>query len=84
MMKRGIDMKNKDQGKLGNGLAGMHLLSGKSSPKKYGYPDQGFIGTNKQLNIIRSSSVSHAEGVSQKPIKQTRCSLVLIVHYCNN
>ncbi len=44
-----IDMKNKDQGKLGNGLAGMHLLSGKSSPKKYGYPDQGFIGTNKQL-----------------------------------
>ncbi len=43
-----IDMQNSDQKKLGKGLAEMHLKSNETNPKKFGYPVDGFIGSNNQ------------------------------------
>ena len=43
-----IEMKNKDQKKLGKGLGEMHLKSNESNPKMFGYPIQGFIGLTEQ------------------------------------
>jgi len=43
-----IDMLNFDQKKLGKGLGEMHLKSSESSPKMFGYPVEGFIGTTDQ------------------------------------
>ena len=43
-----IDMQNFDQKNLGKGLGEMHLNSSESSPKKFGYPIEGFIGLTNQ------------------------------------
>ena len=43
-----IDMENLDQKKLGKGLGEMHLKSAESSPKMFGFPVEGFIGTTDQ------------------------------------
>ena len=44
-----IDMQNQYQEKLGKGLAMMHLNSQNHKLKKFGYPVEGFIGTNPQI-----------------------------------
>ena len=44
-----VDMENNDQKKLGKGLAIMHLNSQKKELNKFGYPIEGFIGTNPQI-----------------------------------
>ena len=43
-----IDMHNFDQKKLGKGLGELHLKSAESNHKKFGFPVEGFIGTNDQ------------------------------------
>jgi len=43
-----IDMHNFDQKKLGKGLGELHLKSGESNPKMFGFPVEGFIGTTDQ------------------------------------
>ena len=45
-----IEMSNKNQQKLGKGLAEMHLKSNESNPNKFGYEVEGFIGLSKQLS----------------------------------
>ena len=44
-----IDMNNSDQKKLGTGIGEMHLESNKFNPKSFGYPVDGYIGTNNQI-----------------------------------
>ena len=44
-----VDMTNNHQGKLGRGLAEMHLNSNKNNPEKFGYSENGFIGLNNQI-----------------------------------
>ena len=44
-----IDMQNNDHKKLGKGLAIMHLNSQERKLNKFGYPIEGFIGTNPQI-----------------------------------
>ncbi len=44
-----INMQNNDQKKLGKGLALMHLNSQNRKLNKFGYPVEGFIGTNPQI-----------------------------------
>ena len=44
-----IDMQNNNQKKLGKGLAIMHLNSQNKKTNKFGYPIDGFIGTNPQI-----------------------------------
>ena len=44
-----IEMNNLNQKRLGKGLAKMHLNSYKKNPSKFGYPEEGFIGTTKQI-----------------------------------
>jgi len=43
-----IDMHNFDQKKLGKGLGELHLKSAESTPKMFGFPVEGFIGTTDQ------------------------------------
>ena len=43
-----IDMGKGDQKRLGKGLAEIHLKSNSSSPNKFGYPIEGYIGTTVQ------------------------------------
>ena len=44
-----MDMQNYDHKKLGKGLAIMHLNSQGRKLNKFGYPIEGFIGTNPQI-----------------------------------
>tara|TARA_Y100000589_G_scaffold173129_1_gene164379 strand:- start:236 stop:1114 length:879 start_codon:yes stop_codon:yes gene_type:complete len=44
-----IDMENNNQKKFGKGLAMMHLNSQNKRFNKFGYPVEGFIGTNSQI-----------------------------------
>ena len=44
-----IDMKNRDQKKLGRGLGEMHIESNKLHPKSFGYDLNGYIGTTNQI-----------------------------------
>jgi len=43
-----VDMQKGDQKKLGKGLGKMHLKSGATNQKKFGYPIEGFIGLINQ------------------------------------
>ena len=43
-----VDMQNGNQRKLGKGLGEMHLNSAEYSPKKFGFPVEGFIGKTVQ------------------------------------
>ena len=43
-----IDMQNGCQKKLGKGLGEMHLKGAQSSPTKFGFPVEGFIGLTNQ------------------------------------
>jgi len=43
-----VDMQNGNQRKLGKGLGEMHLKSAEYSPKKFGFPVEGFIGKTVQ------------------------------------
>ena len=44
-----VDMQNGNQKKLGKGLGEMHLQGAQSSPIKFGFPVEGFIGLTNQI-----------------------------------
>ncbi len=62
-----IDMYNGDQKKLGKGLGEMHLQSNQYNPEKFGFPIEGFIGTNKQIEGWSNSWVECFINLRIKP-----------------